>query len=142
MEQPLILYDAQDGVAILTLNHPERRNALSRALLEALKSYLAQIASQPEVRGVIIRASGPAFSAGHDLRELVGTGEKEAQSLFALCTDVMETIRKLPKPVIAQVHGVATAAMHLRDYGCGELADGVHPVLALRREHVCLPVAH
>src|SRR5207244_2844494 len=110
MEQPLILYDAQDGVAILTLNHPERRNALSRALLEALKSYLAQIASQPEVRGVIIRASGPAFSRGHDVRELVGTGEKEAQSLFALCTDVMETIRKLPKPVIAQVHGVATAA--------------------------------
>lgn len=110
MEQSLVLYEVQDGVAILTLNYPERRNALSQAVLEQLKSHLDGIASQPEARAVVIRANGPAFSAGHDLHELVGSTEEDARSLFALCTDVMESIRKLPKPVIAQVHAVATAA--------------------------------
>lgn len=110
MEKPLVLYEAQDGVAILTLNYPERRNALSYAVLEQLKCYLSGIASEPQVRAVVIRANGPAFSAGHDLRELVGSTEEDARSLFALCTEVMESIRRLPKPVIAQVHAVATAA--------------------------------
>ncbi len=109
-ERPLLLYDVDDGIAILTLNHPERRNALSRAMLEGLKRSLERIASDPQVRAVIIRAAGPVFSSGHDLRELVDRPEAEVTALFTLCTEVMETIRTLPKPVIAQVHALATAA--------------------------------
>jgi len=110
MAEPLVLYEVVDRLAILTLNHPDPRNALSRILLEALKTNLHSIAAEPDVRAVIIRAVGPAFSAGHDLRELVDGREEEYTSLFALATEVMEAIRTLPRPVIAQVHAVATAA--------------------------------
>ncbi len=110
MERSPVLYDVTDGVAVLTLNNPEKRNVLSRGALESLKKYFDVIAADPDVKAVIIRAVGPAFSAGHDLRELVAGHEEEYRSLFALCTDVMEAIRKLPKPVIAQVHALATAA--------------------------------
>ena len=109
-ESSQVSYEARDHVAILTLNHPERRNALSRAMLESLKARLAAIGSDPGVKAVIIRAVGPVFSSGHDLRELMGAREEEVRSLFALCTEVMEAIRTLPKPVIAQVHALATAA--------------------------------
>jgi len=108
-ESSQVSYEARDHVAILTLNHPERRNALSRAMLESLKAHLAAIGSDPGVKAVIIRAVGPVFSSGHDLRELMGASEEEVRSLFALCTEVMEAIRTLPKPVIAQVHGYAMA---------------------------------
>lgn len=110
MDKQLVLCELTDGIAILTLNHPEKRNALSRAMLEGLKEHLARIARDPAIKAVILRAAGPVFSAGHDLRELVGGDQQEYASLFALCTEVMEAIRKLPQPVIAQVHGVATAA--------------------------------
>ncbi len=109
-EKSLVLYDVADGVAILTLNHSEKRNVLSRAMLEGLKRSLDRIAADPQVRAVIIRAVGPVFSSGHDLRELVDRPEAEVTSLFALCTEVMEAIRTLPKPVIAQVHALAAAA--------------------------------
>jgi enoyl-CoA hydratase/carnithine racemase len=107
---PPVLREVVDGVAVLTLNRPEKRNVLSSEMLEALRGHLDWIAAEPEVRAVIIRAVGPAFSAGHDLRELVGGREAEYSALFALCTNVMEGIRTLPKPVIAQVHAIATAA--------------------------------
>lgn len=110
VEKALVLYDVTNGVALLTFNHPEKRNALSRAMLEGLKQHLDRIAAEPGVRAVIIRAMGPVFSSGHDLRELVDRPEAEVKSLFALCTDVMEAIRTLPQPVIAQVHALATAA--------------------------------
>src|SRR3989442_16028687 len=110
MGNALVLYEVLDHVAILTLNHTEKRNPLSRAMLAKLKEHLDPIAADPHVRAVIIRAAGPAFSAGHDLRELVGGREQEYASLFALCTEVMEAIRKLSQPVIAQVQGIATAA--------------------------------
>jgi enoyl-CoA hydratase/carnithine racemase len=110
MTDPLVLDDVVDHIAILTLNHPERRNALSRELLQALRAHLERIAGDAGIRAVIIRAAGPAFSAGHDLRELVDGREEEYASLFALCTEVMEAVRTLPKPVIAQVHAIATAA--------------------------------
>ncbi len=110
MDGALVLYETVDGIAILTLNHPERRNALSRAMLASLRQHLTQIAAEPAVRAVIIRAAGPVFSAGHDFRELVGQPPEDVTSLFALCTEVMEAIRMLPKPVIAQVHALATAA--------------------------------
>jgi len=105
-----VLREVLDGVAILTLNHPEKRNALSRAMLDALRAHLDWVAAEPRVRAVIIRAVGPAFSAGHDLRELVDGREEDYTTLFARCTEVMEAIRTLPKPVIAQVHAIATAA--------------------------------
>jgi enoyl-CoA hydratase/carnithine racemase len=110
MDRPLVLCEVSDGIAFLTLNHPEKRNALSRAMLAALKEQLARIAADDRARVVILRAEGPAFSAGHDLRELVGGSRAEYEAIFALCTEVMEAIRLLPQPVIAQVQGVATAA--------------------------------
>jgi enoyl-CoA hydratase/carnithine racemase len=110
MDKSLVLRETVDRIAILALNHPEKRNALSRAMLQTLKEHLARIAGDPNVKVVILRAVGPVFSAGHDLRELVSGEEAEYASLFALCTEVMEAVRKLPQPVIAQVHGVATAA--------------------------------
>ena len=110
MQTPAVLYDVVDGIAILTLNNPEKRNVLSREALDSLKTHLDAIARTPDVKAVIIRAVGPVFSAGHDLRELVDGREEEYRALFALCTDVMEAIRRLPKPVIAQVQALATAA--------------------------------
>jgi enoyl-CoA hydratase/carnithine racemase len=110
MDQPLVLYQAADGIATLTLNHPEKRNALSRAMLAGLKEQLQQCAREKQVRVVILRAEGPVFSSGHDLRELVGGQVADYTALFALCTEVMESIRRLPRPVIAQVQGLATAA--------------------------------
>jgi enoyl-CoA hydratase/carnithine racemase len=110
LPNPSVLLDVRDGVAILTLNHPEKRNPLSRAMLTALEAKLDRIASDAAVRAVIVRAAGPAFSAGHDLRELVGASEEGHRSLFALCSRVMESIRNLAKPVIAEVQGIATAA--------------------------------
>jgi enoyl-CoA hydratase/carnithine racemase len=99
-----------DRVAVLTLNNPARRNALSRAMLEALRAHLARIAGDRQIRVVILRAEGPVFSSGHDLRELAEQTRADSAALFALCTEVMEAIRHLPQPVIAQVHGLATAA--------------------------------
>jgi enoyl-CoA hydratase/carnithine racemase len=110
MDKPLVLYQAADGVATLTLNHPEKRNALSRAMLAGLKEQLRRAAEDRQARVVILRAEGPVFSSGHDLRELVGGQEADYAALFALCTEVMELVRRLPKPVIAQVQGMATAA--------------------------------
>src|SRR5262245_60913018 len=110
MDRPLVLCEVSDGIATLTLNHPEKRNALSRAMLAGLKEHLTRIAADRSVRVVILRAEGPVFSSGHDLRELVGGREEDYAALFALCTDVMESVRKLPQPVLAQVQGMATAA--------------------------------
>lgn len=110
MDQSLVLLEIADGIAVLTLNHPEKRNALSRAMLEALQERLTEISGDDEVQVVILNANGTVFSAGHDLRELVGHDEGDYNSLFALCVDVMEAIRMLRQPVIAQVQGVATAA--------------------------------
>jgi len=110
MNRPLVLYEAADRIAVLTLNHPEKRNALSRAMLEALRDHLEQIGNNKNIAIVILGAAGPVFSSGHDLRELENPAETECATLFGLCTGVMEAIRLLPQPVIAQVQGLATAA--------------------------------
>jgi enoyl-CoA hydratase/carnithine racemase len=107
---PLLLVENLDGIRRLTLNHPEKRNALSRALLQALADELGRIQNDRSIRIVILRAAEPVFSAGHDLRELASTTEAENKDLFALCTRVMEGLRLLPQPVIAEVDGLATAA--------------------------------
>lgn len=108
MEQ--VLYQNNNGIALLTLNNPQKRNALSYEMLTELKTSLQKIANDSEIHIVIIRAAGTVFSSGHDLHELLGKTAEEYRALFALCTEVMEAIRLLPKPVIAQVHALATAA--------------------------------
>ncbi|WP_414696601.1 enoyl-CoA hydratase [Paraburkholderia sp.] len=98
------------GVARLTLNRPEAFNALSEALLAELQTNLAAIA-QSDARVVVIAGAGRAFCAGHDLKEMRATPSLAYyQALFARCTKLMLTIQRLPQPVIARVHGIATAA--------------------------------
>ena len=99
-----------DGIAVLTLNNPKRRNALSSRALAALEERLDEIARNPDARVVVINAKGPVFSSGHDLNELVNGSPDDYTAVFDACTRVMEAIRLLPKPVIAQVQGLATAA--------------------------------
>ncbi len=109
-EMPLLRHDAE-GVAWLTLNRPAARNALSVALMSSLAEALDAIAADPSVRVVVIAGAGPAFCAGHDLRELRAHPEPAFYaSLFAQCSALMTRIVRLPKPVIARVHGIATAA--------------------------------
>ena len=106
----LIRYELQDGVAVLTLNNPGRRNALSTELLHELKGLLRDFESDAAVRVIVLRSEGPVFSSGHDLNEIINRDAEAYTAVFALCTEVMEAIRLLPKPVIAQVQGLATAA--------------------------------
>jgi enoyl-CoA hydratase/carnithine racemase len=94
----------------ITLNRPEKRNALSLELMEELIRALESIGADPESRTIVLEGAGPAFSAGHDLSEMVGRDLGFYQQLFDTCTVLMETIHRVPQPVIAKVHGVATAA--------------------------------
>jgi enoyl-CoA hydratase/carnithine racemase len=107
----ILLEERADGVLRLTLNRPQARNALSIELMTALIEALGRAATDPEAPVVVIAGAGPAFCAGHDLRELRDDPKREAyQRVFALCSELMLQIVHLPKPVIAEVHGVATAA--------------------------------
>ncbi len=111
-DTPFILRSDTGGVTTLTLNRPQARNALSIGMLLALSAELRRAATDPSVRVVVLAGAGPAFCAGHDLKEIRAENFAGAytESLFAECTRVMLAIVTLPKPVIAQVHGVATAA--------------------------------
>ncbi len=107
----ILLEERPDGVLRLTLNRPEARNALSIELMTALVEALGRAAEDPHSRVVVIAGAGPAFCAGHDLRELRQDPRREIyQRIFALCSELMLAIVRLPKPVIAEVHGIATAA--------------------------------
>jgi enoyl-CoA hydratase/carnithine racemase len=97
-------------IATLTLQRPERRNALSAGLLRRLGDALDAISADDTARVVVLAGAGPAFCAGHDLGEMVGRSEAEYRDLFALCSEVMLRLREMPQPVIARVHGPATAA--------------------------------
>jgi enoyl-CoA hydratase/carnithine racemase len=94
----------------VTLNRPEKRNALSMELMEELQGVLQSLGARPDVRVIILEGAGAAFSAGHDLGEMVGRDLPFYQRIFDTCTELMETIHKLPQPVIAKVGGIATAA--------------------------------
>ena len=108
---PLVLRDDSDGIARLTLNRPQARNALSNAMMTELETALAAIADDPAIHVVILAAHGPAFCSGHDLRELrARPGRDETLAVFEQCSRLMQRIVNLPKPVIARVHGIATAA--------------------------------
>lgn len=108
---PLATRNDQDGVATVTLANPARRNALSRAMMTALHDIFDEIATDRAVRCVILAAEGPVFCAGHDLKEMNGISDCDKHAeLFTQCSDLMLRIVTLPQPVIAKVHGMATAA--------------------------------
>jgi enoyl-CoA hydratase/carnithine racemase len=108
---PILLRSRDQNVVTLQLNRPEKYNTLSQAMLGALEDALDEAAADPDVRCVVISGAGKAFCAGHDLREMRShLDQAYHQSLFARCSRVMETIVRLPVPVIAKVHGIATAA--------------------------------
>lgn len=109
--EAILLRHDEGGVATLTLNRPSQFNSLSMAMLEALDETLAGIAGDPSVRVVVIAGAGKAFCAGHDLKEMRGTPTLDfQQTLFRLMGKVMLRLTEMPQPVIARVHGVATAA--------------------------------
>lgn len=105
-----IKVSTDDGFATILLNRPSRRNAMSLGLLEELGAALLGIGDALEVGTIIIEAAGPAFSAGHDLSEMLDREQSFYDALFRACTEVMLAIQAIPQPVIAKVHGVATAA--------------------------------
>ncbi len=113
---PAVLREDKGAIAILTLNRPAARNSLSEAVLTALSAALAEIAREHAVRAVILGANGPAFCAGHDLKEIsahrkdADRGRAYFERIMALCSQVMMQIVRLPQPVIASVHATATAA--------------------------------
>jgi len=108
---PVVRRSDGGSVATLTLARPEARNALSLEVLDALADHLTSIGRDPSVHVVVLAGDGPAFSAGHDLREIVDhPDEGYRQALFSRCSEVMLAITRLRQPVIARVHGVATAA--------------------------------
>src|SRR5215467_7782508 len=108
---PYVLSRTKDGVATLTLNRGERFNPLSRAMIAGLQSEIDRIAGDASVRSVVIAAEGRGFCAGHDLKELRAHRDLAwQQELFGACNALMLSLTRLPQPVIARVHGIATAA--------------------------------
>src|ERR1700692_2694683 len=97
-------------LAVVTLERPERRNALSLDLMLELVARLDGIALKPDVRVVILAAAGKVFSSGHDLGEMTGRGIEDYRRIFDVCTELMTKIQSIPQPVIAEVQGMATAA--------------------------------
>jgi enoyl-CoA hydratase/carnithine racemase len=109
--EPVLLQELTDGVLRLTLNRPAARNALSVGLMAALSEALERAGADRQCRVVVIAGAGPAFCAGHDLRELRSDPSRAAyERTFAQCSALMQQIVRLSKPVIAEVHGIATAA--------------------------------
>jgi enoyl-CoA hydratase/carnithine racemase len=113
---PVLVRERAGSIAVLTLNRPQQRNSLSEALIAALAAELAAIAADRTVRAVVIAANGPAFCAGHDLKELTAAraapdrGRATFDRVMNDCAAMMQAIVALPQPVIAAVNGVATAA--------------------------------
>ncbi len=111
-QEPILLReDRPDGRTTLVLNRPAQFNSLSNAMLETLLAELQSIAADKTVRVVVLQGAGKAFCAGHDLKEMRSNHDKAfMQALFKLCAKVMLTIQEMPQPVIASIHGIATAA--------------------------------
>jgi enoyl-CoA hydratase/carnithine racemase len=111
MAEPVLLIAAREGIATLTLNRPAQFNALSAELLTALEQALCDVARDASARVVVLAGAGRGFCAGHDLREIRALGDaRRVEALFLHCSRVMQQIVALPQPVIARVHGIATAA--------------------------------
>lgn len=109
--EPVLLTSVEGGIARLTMNRPRQYNAISREMLDAMQSALDAIARDRAIRAVVIAGNGPAFSGGHDLKEMMGCRTEDfIGGLFDACGRVMLTMASLPQPVIARVHATATAA--------------------------------
>ena len=106
MEFENLIVKTEGSITRITLNRPERRNALSLVLMQELIAALRGV----DTRVAVLEGAGPCFSAGHDLSEMTGRTLPFYQELFTVCTELMETIQTIPQPVIAKVHGIATAA--------------------------------
>jgi enoyl-CoA hydratase/carnithine racemase len=115
-QPPILLQETLGSVAVLTLNRPDARNSLSEGLIAELHAALNEIRDNSAVRAVVIAANGPAFSAGHDMKELTARradadrGRAYFAQMMNACSAMMQAIVQLPKPVVAAVQGVATAA--------------------------------
>jgi enoyl-CoA hydratase/carnithine racemase len=116
VSEPALLREAADGITVLVLNRPERRNSLSEAMLAALSEAFSAIARDSAVRAVVLAANGPVFCAGHDLKEMAARradadgGRAYFAEVMAACSAMMQAITALPQPVVAAVQGTATAA--------------------------------
>jgi enoyl-CoA hydratase/carnithine racemase len=110
MDYGTIAYEEGKRVGVITLNRPEKRNALSLAMLEELSSCLQGVGRESRIKVVIIRGAGEHFCAGHDLNEILNQDLTDIRRLFGACMDLMMLIQGIPQPVIAQVKGIATAA--------------------------------
>lgn len=110
MSASTVLVEKNGPVARVTLNRPERRNALSLEAMRDLLAALRRLGDDPGVVVVVIAGAGPVFSAGHDLSEMVGRPDDFYEELFATCVELMTAVHEIPQPVIARVHGIATAA--------------------------------
>jgi len=105
-----IKIEKDGGIAVLTLNRPNRRNALSLDLMQELIACLGTIGENREIRAVILAAEGKVFSSGHDLSEMVGRTLNDYRRIFDVCAELMTKVQAIPQPVIAEVQGMATAA--------------------------------
>lgn len=105
-----ILVETDGRIAYVTMNRPEKRNALSMEHMEELTDCFRSLGERPDIAVIVLRGNGPAFCAGHDLAEMTGQDVNFYRRLFQTCTVMMDTIQNIPQPVIAQVHGIATAA--------------------------------
>src|SRR5258708_964529 len=105
-----LTYERVGSLGVITLNRPNRRNALSLGLMNELIACLTGVGRDREIRAVILSAAGPAFCSGHDLSETVGGDINQYRRLFDVCTELMEKLQSIPQPVIAEVQGIATAA--------------------------------
>jgi enoyl-CoA hydratase/carnithine racemase len=105
-----LLLETHDSIARLTMNRPERRNALSLGLMQEMIACLRDIGSNRDTHALILAGAGPAFSAGHDLSEMTNRSVNDYRHIFDVCVEMMTTLQSIPQPVIAEVHGIATAA--------------------------------
>src|SRR6266851_3679765 len=105
-----IVCEREGRLSVITLNRPNRRNALSLGLMTELIDCLDSVGRDRDIRAVILAANGPAFSSGHDLSETVGRDINDYRRLFDVCTELMTKLQSIPQPVIAEVQGIATAA--------------------------------
>ncbi len=105
-----LLFEREGPLAVLTLNRPQRRNALSLELMQELIAALTEIGNSREIHAVILAAAGKVFCSGHDLSEMVGRNINEYRRIFDVCTELMQKLQAIPQPVIAEVQGIATAA--------------------------------
>jgi enoyl-CoA hydratase/carnithine racemase len=105
-----ISFATEGNIALITLNRPQRRNALSLAMMQELVDCLTAIGKRRDLHAVILSAAGKVFSSGHDLSEMVDREMKEYRTLFSVCTELMTKLQSIPRPVVAEVQGIATAA--------------------------------